>query len=166
MNRSKFAAIAIACATTIAACGSNNPAGTTPGNAAQALAWVKCVRAHGVPAFPDPGPDGRLPNIPADIDTQAPAFRSAQTGCARLIPGARSDGSASSADGRLQLLTLARCMRSHGLPSFPDPATSAPQPAPGTRHGNAIGGAGGYLLLPPQSPALTRAAKACGLGAR
>jgi hypothetical protein len=64
---------------------------------------------------------------------------------------------------KLRMLALARCMRAHGLPSFPDPTTSAP--APGRGFGLAIGGGGSVLAVPQlmlRSPAFERAATACG----
>lgn len=119
---------------------------------------------HGVPSFPDPSPDGRLPNIPQNIDTAAPAFRNAQTACAKLMPGANGSASASGNAGQnATLLAVARCIRAHGLSTFPDPTTSPPpSPRPGSRTGNVLGGPGAYLAFPPASPALTRAMAACG----
>jgi len=145
-----------------AACGSASNTGTGTANRGAALTYVKCLRAHGVPNFPDPSPDGRLPNIPSGIDTAAPAFRSAQSACAKLEPGGTAGSS--SKGSRLALLASAQCMRRHGLPNFADPTpTPPPPPPPGVRSGNAVGGPGGYLALPPPSPAVTRAEAACGL---
>ena len=127
----------------------------------QALAYVLCLRSHGVAHFPDPAPDGRLPNIPNDIDTAAPAFRSAQQACANLEPGAHGS-SVRPQTWMPRLLALAECIRRHGLHSFPDPTTSPPPPPPGNDHGNAMGGPGAYLAFPPPSPALSRAKAACG----
>ena len=157
--------LAIAGAAAIAACGSERPAAAPAvGQVGQALTYVRCMRAQGVPDFPDPSPGGRLPNIPSSIDTAAPAFRSAQNTCARLMPGASASGSPAETEAdRLGLLAVARCMREHGFPNFPDPTTTPPpSPPPGAHAGNVIGGPGAYLHFPPQSPALTHAAAACG----
>jgi hypothetical protein len=112
-----------------------------------------------VPNFPDPSPGAPL-SIPSDVDPQSPAFISAQAACAKLLPGAASSGSPSE-DQRLQLVAIARCMRTHGVPGFPDP-TSSPPPA---GNGNVIGGKGVYLAVGPppgqQSPAFKKAAAAC-----
>lgn len=159
---------AATCALAIAACGSGHAAGATPvaAQADQALRYVRCLRSHGVPSFPDPSPGGRLPNVPASIDPAAPSFRFAQHACAGLMPGGSSSGSAPSSF-RLRLLAVAQCMRRHGVPNFPDPTSSPPPPPPpGARTGNVIGGPGGYLQFPPPSPALTRASAACGFGIR
>lgn len=156
--------LAIAGAAAIAGCGSTRPA-VVPADG-QALTFVRCMRAQGVPNFPDLSPGGRLPNIPSSIDAAAPAFRSAQKACAGLMPGGSVSDSSPETES-LQLLAVARCMREHGLPSFPDPTTTPPpSPPPGAGTGNAIGGPGAYLQLPPPSPALTHAAAACGFGTR
>jgi hypothetical protein len=151
--------LAIAGAAAIAGCGSARPA-PVPADG-QALTYVRCIRAQGVPNFPDPSPGGRLPNIPSSIDTAAPAFRSAQKACAGLMPGGSASGSSPETE-RLGLLAVARCIREHGFPNLPDPtATPPPSPPPGARAGNVIGGPGAFFQLPPQSPALTHAATAC-----
>ena len=100
------------------------------------------------------------------LTPRRPRSRAAQRVCARLAPGASASGSSLEAD-RPRLLAVARCMREHGLPNFPDPTTTPPpSPPPGARTGNVIGGPGAYLHLPPPSPALTHACAACGFGIR
>ncbi|MGH2885665.1 MAG: hypothetical protein ACRDPA_23690 [Solirubrobacteraceae bacterium] len=148
----------------VAACGSTSNTSTNSAATDQALEYVRCLRSHGVTNFPDPSPGGRLPNIPQGIDTAAPAFRSAQSTCARLMPGPSGPAGASeNASQNARLLAVARCIRNHGLPNFPDPTASPPPPPPpGSRTGNAIGGPGGYLAFPAASPALTHAMAACG----
>ncbi len=119
------------------------------------------MRSHGVPNFPDPSPGGPSV-IPNWINPQAPAFKSAEKACARDLSGGSGQRSGSES-GMLELFNLSKCMREHGLPSFPDPTTSPPpEPPPGSQTGNAIGIGGAYLVIPPQSPALKRAARACG----
>jgi hypothetical protein len=145
----------------VAACGSAANTGTSGAVADQALVYVHCLRSHGVTNFPDPHPDGRLPNIPQTVDTPAPAFRNAQSACAKLMPGPNGPATASeSASRHAGLLAVARCIRNHGLPSFPDPMTSPPPPPPG-HTGNVLGGPGAYLVFPSSSPPLTRALAAC-----
>jgi hypothetical protein len=119
------------------------------------------MRSHGVPNFPDPTAGGPSV-IPNWIDPQAPAFQTAQKVCAKFLGGASGQGSPSESR-KLELLNLAKCMRTHGLPSFPDPTTSPPPaPPPGSQTGNVVGSGGAYLELPPPSPALNRALAACG----
>ncbi|HUA07126.1 MAG TPA: hypothetical protein VMB27_24680 [Solirubrobacteraceae bacterium] len=160
------ALIGIVFALALPACGSAGGADNatvTASSRGAAVAYVKCLRSHGVPNFPDPASDGRLPNVPSDIDTAAPAFRSAQSACAKLEPGAGT-GPSSTGSRLASLLAAAHCMRNHGLTNFGDPTSAPPPPPPpGVRSGNAVGGPGGYLVLPPTSPAVTRAEAACGL---
>lgn len=153
-----IALAAISCAVAIAACGPSGKPSSAAASGDPALKVAECMRSHGVPNFPDPSPNGP-PVIPNNINTQSPAFQSAQKACAKFLGGGSGPGS-SSESRTLELLNLAKCMRAHGLPSFPDP-TSSPPP-PGSHSGNVIGIGGAYLALPPQSPALKRAAAACG----
>ncbi|MGB8880349.1 MAG: hypothetical protein WCD11_28845, partial [Solirubrobacteraceae bacterium] len=126
------------------------------------LKYAQCIREHGIPTFPDPTAHAGLA-IPNDINPQFPAFRSAQQACQKFTqPPAGQGARGSSESGKLQLLGLARCMRSHGQPNFADPTSSPPPP----NSGNVLGGNGSYLALRTpqnqQSPAYKRAAAACG----
>ena len=47
---------------------------------AQIVTFAACVRVHGVPNMPDPGPNGVF-NLPPGIDQNAPAFQSAIKRC-------------------------------------------------------------------------------------
>ena len=70
------------------------PAATGPSPALQqrieegALAFAACMRAHGVPSYPDPtfGPDGAVSQSfsrSGGIDPKSPIFQAAQTDCRR-----------------------------------------------------------------------------------
>jgi hypothetical protein len=118
-----------------AACDGGSTSTTAPpvsqggGNSTgDAVAYSQCMRTHGVPTFPDPGPDS-LPGKPfgaatlaqAGVDPNTPQFTAASAACARLSPVMTP------ADDRQDLslmLRLVACMRAHGVPSFPDPATA------------------------------------------
>jgi len=123
------------------------------------------MRTHGVPQFPDPTASGKGTKIilGAGINAQSPSFQSAQGACAKLGPGGPARTGAASEGQRLAMLTLAKCLRAHGLPNVPDPTTSPPPPS----GGNVIGRGGLFLALGPgingQSPAFKQAAGACGL---
>lgn len=160
--------IALGCGAAVAACGSaGTPTGTSGNGSAnnpKLLSFVNCVRSHGVPNLPDPGSrpsdagSGSAPVItfmgiafPPGLTPRSPAFRSAMASCRHLLPNGGVPH-AVSAQERKQLLAGAQCMRTHGVPKFPDPVF----PAQG---GIAIrlGGVG----INPQSPAFQRASRIC-----
>jgi hypothetical protein len=124
------------------------------------------MRSHGVPNFPDPpaGGGGNIQIGPnSGVNPQAPAFQSAQTACAKLLPGGGPGRGPASEAMKLQMLRLAECMRRHGLSTFPDPTSKPPSPGNGT--GLAFGGGGSFIAVPQtilQSPAFRQAASACG----
>lgn len=143
---------AASCAVAIAACGSSGrPTSTTSGSGdyAQGVRYSDCMRAHGVPNFPDPSPGGGFELRASGINQQAPAFVSAATACAKLQPGGSSPPPPISAAQQAGMVANARCIRKHGVPNFPDP-TFGP------------GGEGaGVIFSGASSPAFQRAVKAC-----
>ncbi len=54
---------------------------------AQGLQFSQCIRAHGVPSFPDPDSTGRIPD-PASvgIDQGSPKFEAANRACGKFRP--------------------------------------------------------------------------------
>jgi hypothetical protein len=75
-------------------CRSKLPNGGNPGPPSQsqrrqALAFSQCMRAHGVPNFPDPDFSGNGIRIHvgsgSGLDPNSPAFKSAQQACGSLI---------------------------------------------------------------------------------
>ena len=73
------------------ACGSLMP-GPTPAEVAkeqsQALSYSACMRAHGVPSFPDPViSGGNIGLVPRGIDRSSPHFLLAQKACQGDRPG-------------------------------------------------------------------------------
>jgi hypothetical protein len=154
----------------LAACGSSRPntGGSTvgqgdPANAGKALAFAKCMRAHGVSNFPDPtGGELNLqvqktPNSTSvnGVEVNGPVFQSALQACRSYLPNGGHPSAAQTAKVKAQALAMSRCMRSHGVPNFPDPQF---RNAPGGGFGIRIGGPG----IDPSSPAFQAAQKACG----
>ncbi len=94
------------------------------------------MRSHGVPNFPDPSSDGEI-NVnfahggkdgsPASsgIDRNSPQYISADQACRHLLPSGVPT-SAQNQQTLVQGLKLAQCMRSHGVPNYPDPNPSDP----------------------------------------
>jgi hypothetical protein len=86
----------------------------------QAVAFAKCMRANGHPAWPDPGSDGAFPNNNGSLDKTSAAFKKASAACKTLQP----TGEAPAADIQQdfnQFLKFSACMRAHGIAKFPDP---------------------------------------------
>ena len=108
--------------------GSSNAHGS--GNSQQGLAYSRCMRSHGVPRFPDASsgnalPDG-LPKVdPQQLGVSGPQYRAAQGGCAHLLPGSGGTPQAESQRDLRAMLGFARCMRSHGVPGWPDPTNGS-----------------------------------------
>lgn len=114
-----------------AGCGGASHKSPTSSSAASAqLAFSKCMRAHGVPDFPDPGtPSGAGENsiggiaIPSTINMQSPAFQRAENSCRGLFAAAFSPKGKPpiTASMKASLIIQAQCMRTHGVPGYPDP---------------------------------------------
>jgi hypothetical protein len=128
----------------LAACtGSPTPAtaGGTPGTdgSPSAVTYSHCMRSHGVPGFPDPASEGTLPKTSAQaLGVSSSRFQAAQSACQPELPAvtssqqqARQCLQAGACPQALvqQMLTadraFARCMRSHGVPNWPDPTTDS-----------------------------------------
>ena len=96
------------------------------------LAFAECMRANGVPDFPDPSAGrGALFAIPAGTNPAAPAFKTAQAKCQKLMGGGPPSRYRThpSAQTLAKLVRIAECMRKHGIPQFPDPRTTVPSNA-------------------------------------
>ncbi len=126
------------------------------------LAFSQCMRANGVPNFPDLsssgmriGAHGQTVSVNG-VSVNAPAFQAARAKCQKYMP-TRTPSAPRQAQQLGRTLKFARCMRSHGVPNFPDPKITI---GPGGGQGVDLRGAG----LDFQSPAFQAAAKACGGG--
>jgi hypothetical protein len=94
----------------------------------QALNYAQCMRANGVPSFPDPDANGRFGGIQRKLAGD-PGFQAAQQACRGVAPGGQHEfGSPAVVE---QLRKFAQCMRNNGLTQFPDPDPSGGFP-PGT----------------------------------
>ncbi len=146
--RVAIVAAAVSAAVAGAGCGaSQQPSTSASRPGASGVSFADCMRAHGVPSFPDPGPNGV---DLAGIDTRTPAFQSAHQTCTPVQPASSADSPPESASERLAAVTNAKCMRSHGVPNFPDPKFLA-------NGGNTVSLDG----LDTQSPAFKHAQAAC-----
>ena len=126
------------------------------GPAQQAFAYARCIRAHGVPAFPDPqvtstpGSVGIRQAVPASAGL-SPAFTAAQKACRSILPAPGSSGSDDQGPRKQVLLVFAHCLRTQGITGFPDPNAS------GQLSIEMINAAGVDI----HTPGFLKAAKAC-----
>jgi len=91
------------------------------------VAYAQCMRTHGVPSFPDPTSSGAITKEAAirafKEVSNAQAF-AAQTACRQLQPNGGRPSQAVLAQRLSDLLAFARCIRTRGVPNFPDPTSS------------------------------------------
>lgn len=91
------------------------------GSSTSAVAYSRCVRAHGIPNFPDPDSSGDISKQAIrQLNVSDSLLASATSACESLNPNQPP----SAAQQRQQLaddVKFAQCMRAHGLPKFPDP---------------------------------------------
>jgi hypothetical protein len=88
------------------------------------------MRSHGVPSFPYPGSDGpslggSLQQVAQQLGVSVSQLQAANDACNALNP--KLHGTASqplTAQEEQDYLRAAACMRSHGVPNFPDPSFS------------------------------------------
>jgi hypothetical protein len=137
--------------------GSSGSSSSSGAPGAQAVAYSACMREHGVSNFPDPriSTSGGEVRVAMRVDptiTGNPHFNSAQQACAKILP---EGGPGSGANHQIspreqsQFLKAAACIRSHGIPNFPDPTFS---------------GGGVHVTLKginPHSPQVRAAEEAC-----
>jgi hypothetical protein len=95
----------------------------------QAVRFAECMRANGVPGFPDPDASGELTIDAAvngaSLDPGSAAWKGAIGACKDLQPPGFT-GHRRTAQQQKAALAFARCMRDNGVPDFPDPAPDAP----------------------------------------
>lgn len=130
----------------VAACGgsSGNSSGSSPSGTSQAASsggsgtaastadsskaekFSQCMRANGVPDFPDPGANGVIQltvTQGSDLDPRSAAFKSALSNCKSLEPPNFLNAPGSNPANQSKLLKFVDCMRKDGVPNFPDPGS-------------------------------------------
>jgi hypothetical protein len=129
------------------ASGGNNPGSAQTANATNLVKYAQCMRAHGLPSFPDPV-NGHLQltfTKGGPLDPASPQYKAAQQACKSVAPGGMFGGGGQPSTAmQTQMLRFASCMRKNGVPNFPDPHN------------------GGFLLtVDPNSPGFKHARQAC-----
>jgi hypothetical protein len=127
--------------------------GGSAGDQQKMVAFAQCMRAHGVPNFPEPA-EGKLilkggPN--SGPNPGSPQFQSARRACGHLMPQ-HAPSPAQSAEFQAKALKFSSCMREHGLPNFPDPKFSGGGVQLSINKGSGID---------PRTPRFQAARKAC-----
>jgi hypothetical protein len=110
----------------VATVASSTTAGTTTTTQNGLLAFSQCMRSNGMPNFPDPQRfvGGNVKLTIRQLGASGPQFQAAMNACTHLLPNGGSGSQETAQQQRTQLadgLSFARCMRSHGVSSFPDP---------------------------------------------
>jgi hypothetical protein len=137
---------------------------STPESSASAqqkmVAFSQCMRTHGVPEFPEPT-EGRLLIHRSDhnghvtgVDPQSSQFQAAEKACKALAPPRQAPSPALQAKLQEGALKFSQCMRTHGVPDFPDPKFGGG----GQVSLRVQGGPGG---IDPNSPQFEAAQKTC-----
>lgn len=146
--------------------GSSSPESESSASAQQKMvAFSQCMRSHGVPEFPEPA-EGRLLIHSSDhnghvtgVNPRSAQFQVASKACAKLAPkGGKPPSPAEQAKLQEKALQFSQCMRTHGVPNFPDPEFSRSGGGVGIRIGGRKGGPSRIDLSSPQFQA---AQKAC-----
>ena len=176
-------AAAFAAAVAVAACGgssspnnsnnsnnSGNSASIRPGSAAfraDELRVSHCIRAHGVPNYPDPPSSGGMHSVGngntvtvngVKLDASPQTLQNAQQACAKYAPVGPAVSSSQLASINQGAVRAGVCMRANGVPDFPDPSITT---GPGG-HGLRISiGSGAGANLNPYSPAFKAAQAKC-----
>ena len=114
-----------------AGCGSSTPSDTgSAGSSAtktasaqdKAVKLSECIRAHGVPHFPDPDAKGEFV---FGIDVSPAVWKKAVDACKDLQPPGALSGKRSPKQ-QSDALRFAECVRANGVKDFPDPANGDP----------------------------------------
>ena len=131
-----LAMLAAACAGSSGASNAGSTTSQSP-TSPSAVGYSHCMRTNGVPNFPDPDSSGQLPKGDAQrFGVSSSRLQAARQTCQQLLPNnggainANSIQQCMMADDCPQALVqqvlneernFARCMRSHGVPNWPDP---------------------------------------------
>jgi len=121
-----------------AACG-GNPSSTGSSGSSNAgrsansqvgINYANCMRSHGVPKYPDPSSSNELANgLPKvslqQLEVSSSQYQAAQNACAHLLPNNGQQTQAQSQQDLSAMRRYAQCMRSHGVPTWPDPTYGA-----------------------------------------
>jgi hypothetical protein len=116
---------AAACGGALSSTGSGRSTTTGGSPSSQLLSFSQCMRSNGVPNFPDPRAGSDSAKFPGaqQLEVSSSRYQAAVNACQHLLP-AGADDQFPPAEVPLLLTgmrTFSQCMRSHGVPNWPDP---------------------------------------------
>jgi hypothetical protein len=117
------------------------------------VAFAQCMRSHGVADFPEPT-EGKLlikGTSKNGLNPGSPQFQAGMKACRSLAPAPKISPQQTAAM-QAQALKFSECMRSHGVPNFPDPKFEGGGVRIALKSGSGLN---------PQSPQFQAAQKAC-----
>ena len=133
--RTAAAVIAMAALALLAtACGSSPSSAGSAGssnagrsaNSQVGINYASCMRSHGVPKYPDPSSGNELANGLPKVSVQQlgvsnSQYQAAQNACVHLLPNGGQQTQSQTQQDLNAMRSYAQCMRSHGVPTWPDP---------------------------------------------
>jgi hypothetical protein len=169
----------LATTTAVAACGGSSPSSGHPkyasANVSRQLKMAECIRSHGVPKFPDSpggGPNsiqgssngnggGSVSVDGVQLGVSPQTLQKAMSDCQKYAPKGPPISGSQLTKLRQGALKMAECMRSHGVPNFPDPTVKTGPGGHGVEMRLGAGGPGSANGVAPNSPAFQTAQKTC-----
>ncbi|WP_433366829.1 hypothetical protein ACQPZX_38495 [Actinoplanes sp. CA-142083] len=119
----RLTAVTFASVFLIAGCGLvNDSESDDPHGFDQAMAYASCIRANGVPNFPDPLKEGNGVKVQGGEYLSSPEGKKAAEACRDKDPQGNDDSDGGTID-TAKLADWMKCMRAK-LPKFPDAQTS------------------------------------------
>jgi hypothetical protein len=113
-----------------------------------ALKYAQCMRQHGMSWFPDPKPGGGM-RIEVPRGQDKAKVDAAMEACKKYMPNGGNPPKLD-AEALERARQMAKCMREHGVPNFPDPKPDGSLQLDGNKLG-----------MGPGDPTFDAAEKAC-----
>jgi len=137
--------------------GSSSPEESSASAQQKMVKFSQCMRTHGEPEFPETTEGGiRIQNHNGHgPNPESSRFQAAEKACSKYAPSKVAPSPAQQAKAQESVLKFSACMRSHGVPSFPDPEFHSGGGGVRVR----IGGKGSGI--DPNSPQFKAAQKTC-----
>ena len=102
---------------------SSGTGGVSAAYVSDKLGLARCLRAHGVPNYPDPNASGQEPPNSKQL-IKSPQGQAAVGACSSWGNRIHNDVAAQNQAVMGEYVRFAQCMRAHGLPNFPDPVNA------------------------------------------